>query len=342
MRVLWTHNFDPNLKNSGRFMYLLAEGVRKLGIDLELSYLGNLRSISNLYRAREKVRRIADEFDILHAQFGSACAFATAVATKIPKVLSLRGSDWYWYKEKLNYHAIHGFISSLMTRMVICNYDIVVAMSHRMVKDIRSFYPNLPVLFIPDPINIQFFKPLNKQPARSTLGFPDNNDKWVLFTTLTKTNSIKRTSLAIESVRRANYQMGGIYIRIASGLNYEEMPLFVGSCDMVLCTSVYEGWPNSIKEALACNLPFVSTDVSDLSEISKNESSCRICPPDAKILADNICEVLSTSGTIDLRPYIKEMDVPLISLKLVELYQDLVSKNGARRNSHRFGPSSLS
>lgn len=63
---------------------------------------------------------------------------------------------------------------------------------------------------------------------------------------------------------------------------------------IVLCTSTHEGWLNSIKEALACNVPVVLTDVSDLHLITDNEKDCRIYPPDAEIIVDNICDVLNS------------------------------------------------
>lgn len=331
MNVLWTHNFDPSLENSGTFMKIFAKGIRELGVDVELCYLGNLRSARNFWQARSLVKSIAGDFDIVHAQFGSACALATAAATHVPKVLSLRGSDWHRYKEKWNYLAIHSLMATAMTKRVIRDFDAVIVMSHRMVKEIRSVYPNAPVLKMPDPINLQNFTPLDKQVARALLGFSKNTEKWVLFTTVSNTNPIKRVPLAIEAVKRANQRMGGIQLRIATGLTSAEMPVFVGACDLALCTSLHEGWPNSLKEALACNIPFVATDVSDLADIAKQEPTCRICPPDPDILADNICDVLSTRKTIDLRSHVIEMDVPTISRRLVDLYQALLSRKQTQR-----------
>ena len=155
-------------------MHLCAEGVRELGVDLKLCYLGNLGSIRNILRARDYVRRLACEFDIVHAQFGSACAFATAGATNIPKVLSLCGSDWYRYKETLCYQAIHGLISTAMTRLVIRNYDTIITMSHRMEKEVKGVYPNLHVQSFPSPVSLEDFKPINKQDARTKLGFSND------------------------------------------------------------------------------------------------------------------------------------------------------------------------
>ena len=44
MRVLWTQNFDPAILDKGCFMYSAYEGLRDAGVDVQLEYLGNLRS----------------------------------------------------------------------------------------------------------------------------------------------------------------------------------------------------------------------------------------------------------------------------------------------------------
>lgn len=331
MRVLWTHNFNPQVKNSGSFMHTLAQGMRDLGVDLELCYLGNLRSFANVARAYRQLRQAAAAYDLVHAQFGSACAVATSGVQAAPKLLSLRGSDWYRYREKMGFPAAHGLMAAAMTRAVIGKFDAVVAVSHRMADTVSKRYPYLPVTVLPSPIDLGMFQPLPRSVARARLGFADDTEKWVLFTTMSTSNPIKRVPLAQEAVRLANQRMGGVKLRVATGLDHADMPLFVSACDLALCTSVHEGWPNCIKEALACNLPFVATDVSDLARIAAQSPSCRICLPDAEILADNICEVLSGSTEVDLRRHVEGMDVRGTSQRLLDLYEGIVSswKRGA-------------
>ena len=39
MKVLWPHNFTPSIKISGNFMHILADAVRRLGVEVGLGDL---------------------------------------------------------------------------------------------------------------------------------------------------------------------------------------------------------------------------------------------------------------------------------------------------------------
>lgn len=326
MKVLWTHNFDPTIKNSGIFMNILAQSMLDLGVELDLCYLGNLRSVKNLLNAYSKVKNISKNYNLVHSQFGSACALATLGAEDTPKILSLRGSDWHCYKEKIGFCMFHGIMANTMSRMSLKYYDLIITMSQRMSNEVTNYSPLSSVVSLVDGINLKSFQPIDKYTARAKLGFPDDKTKWVLFTTMSTDNPIKRVPLAMESVKRAKQIMPEITLKIATGIPHSKMPLFVGACDLILSTSTHEGWPNCIKEAFACNIPFVSTDVSDLSIIAKKEPSCRVCPPDPNILADNICEVLSLNYSKNLRHYVEFMDSAIISETLLQLYKQIISR----------------
>jgi len=323
MRVLWPHNFDFSKLNSGIFMRNAAEGLKSLGVDIQMEYLGRLTSPWRIIKAREHLQKISKNFDLIHSQYGSACALTVSKIKGRPKILTLRGSDW---NRKFTFNLgqnIHSMISSIFSRYAINSYDLVVNVSRRMESEVKERFPNIKTAVIPSPIDLQRFIPLNKLKARAELGFQNNTEKWILVTTAYTDNPLKRFKLAKKSVEIANKRMRNIRLRLASGIPHSNIPLFVGACDLVLCTSVSEGWPNSIKEALACNIPFISTDVSDLKEIVENEPSCRIVEPDPNEIALAICSVLQSNYEGDLRKYIYEMSIPSISLKMKKLYESV-------------------
>ena len=315
MRVLWTHNFDPLKLNAGCFMHTAANGLRALGVDVQFEFLGNLRYPWNLLAARKRVRLRARDFDIVHAQYGSACAFVTAGVDDRPTAVTVRGNDWNLHNQTFHPLYFHTRLARSMTRGWLGKFSAVLPVSKRLAKEIAQKVPESRITVMPSPIDLDLWKPRMYVPHGTCN---------VLFTANTPCDPIKRFSLCERTIAIAKQNIGDVTLRIASGISYADMPSFVATCDAVLCTSETEGWPNSVKEALACNVPFVSTDVSDLSEIAAQENNCRVCKPDPELLAKDLCEVLQAPRPMNLRRHVEPMDLKLSCERLMRIYESLV------------------
>lgn len=337
MRILWTHNFDPSIANSGVFVHKTAAGVRERGVDLHLEYLGNLRSIRQVLETRAQVKHLARDFDLVHAQYGSACAFVTGAARDVPRVVTLRGSDWNIHSSSFGFRYFHTRAASLFTRISLGRYDTIICVSRRVARSVQEHAPDARVEVSPSPIDLSRFVPRDKREAKALLGYPHCDDKWVLFNSLKLNNPVKRFALAKRAFDIAQARLGNLRLRLATELPHDQIPLFVSACDVILCTSDNEGWPNSIKEALACNVPFVATDVSDLGEIARIEPSCRVCPADPDVIADNLCEVLTGPEPANLRQHVSKMSVEAISQQLISIYEGLISRSRCPTRSANSG-----
>ena len=331
MRVLWTHNFDPKDPSKGSFMHTTAEGLRARGVDLRLEYLGNLRSPMQVLRARTRVRQLASQFDLVHAQFGSACALATAAAEGVPKLLTVRGNDWATHDATIGFLYFHTRVAASLTRRAISSFDGIIAVSRRLATQITGLSPGALVVVLPSSVDLSVFSPKDREMARAQFGHPQSREKWVLFNSVDLKNPIKRFYLAQKAFEIAQARHGNLRLRLATKLPRDQMALFVAACDLILCTSETEGWPNSIKEALACNVPFVATDVSDLRDIAAVEPSCRVCAADAEVIASNICEVLSMKAPHDLRRHVAWMSVDSIAEQMLATYEAVLSRYRQRQ-----------
>jgi teichuronic acid biosynthesis glycosyltransferase TuaC len=327
IRALWTHNFAPERPNSLVFIDIAADGLRACGVDVHLEYLGNLRSLTGLAAARKRVTAMTKGFDLVHAQYGSACALATAGAKGLPKIVSVRGNDWNVHSESRGFLYVHTRLARAMTRWSVGSYDCVLPVSSRMAAELSAFAPGSRIETVPSPVDRERFVVRDKLEARAQLGYPGSTDKWVLFNALNLDDPIKRFPLAKAAFELANARCGNLSLRLAHGLPHEALPLLVAACDVILCTSETEGWPNSVKEALACNVPFVATDVSDLREIARQEPTCRICIPEAATIAQSLCEVLASPERPDLRRHIASMSREASSLQLKDIYESLLARS---------------
>jgi glycosyltransferase involved in cell wall biosynthesis len=326
MRILWTHNFNPEQPNSQVYMNTAARGLIEHGINQHSEYLGNLRSITSLLAARRRLKCMAIGYDLVHAQYESACAVATASMNGIPKVVSIRGNDWNLHSNHVDFHYFHSRLARRMTCWSLKHYDCVLTVSRRIAMEVQRYSPDSNVAIFPSPIDLTRFVPRDKTEARALLGFPDCTEKWILFSALDLNEPNKRFVLAKTAFELAKAKIRNLRLCVASDVPYEQMPLFTAACDIILCTSETEGWPNCVKEALACNVPFVSTDVSDLRDIVRQEPICRVCPADPALLADNLCEVLSYESRPDLRKRVAFMSLDSMSDRLVSIYKSLLSQ----------------
>lgn len=324
LRVLWPHNFDPEKENSGVFMHLLADAFEIDDLYIQKHYLGNLRNPLSLLTAARALRKTASSFDVVHAQFGSACGLVSSAADA-PRVLSLRGSDFYFIRHGPVWPQAHGRLANSMTLGSIGRYDRVIVMSRRMKSEVANYVDDCRVEVIPDGVDMQQFRPMPRDQARAMLGSPEDHRPWILLPMLYAGNPIKRPELASEAVRHLKQMVPDVEFKLVSGVSHAQMPLLVNASSAVLLTSTHEGWPNVIKESLSCNVPFVSTDVSDLREIAAEEESCRVVPADPRALADALRHTILMPRSDTLRQRVAHMEKGLVAGRIHEVYKQVTS-----------------
>lgn len=72
-------------------------------------------------------------------------------------------------------------------------------------------------------------------------------------------------------------------------VKHEDMPFYLCAADVLISTSKWEGSPNIIKEAMACNIPIVSTDVGDVKRLLDGVHGCYTTSSEA----DNVSSKLN-------------------------------------------------
>ena len=105
----------------------------------------------------------------------------------------------------------------------------------------------------------------------------------------------------------------------------EEVNLHINSSDCVLLTSIREGSPQIIKEAMACNVPIVSTDVGDVKKLISDVDGCFISSFDPKDVAKNIYKVVTFNKKTEGRKKIKNYDNQMIADKVYNIYEMCLS-----------------
>lgn len=305
-------------------MYLAAAALKGQGVEPELLYLGNLRRPLDWMQAIRLVRNRAVDYDIIHSQFGSAAAAVTAFAPDARRVVSLRGSDWTPTVGGGLARSAHAAAASTMSRASLGRYDLAVCVSQRIARSVLISRPSTKVMVLPDPIDTALFHPVDRALARRQADVEDHGGPLVLFTALDRKIPNKRVELALAGVNWARREVPEIELLIATGRRFDEMPAVVASCDVALCTSIDEGWPNAIKEALACNIPFVATDVSDLATLAAREPTCVVVPPTPEAIGRALVRAIRGGPPENLPRLLDDMTMEAFGKALLAAYQGLL------------------
>ena len=206
--------------------------------------------------------------------------------------------------------------------------DAVIVVSEEMRK-------RIPGIVIPCGVNLGVFRPYDRDEARARLQWP--KDKFIILFPFDPTRPEKRYDLAKASVDRLVQQ--GVDAELMTVINVpnEEMPWYYSAANALLLSSDYEGSPTSIKEALACNLPVVSTNVGDVQEQLNGIAGPKICPPDADAIAHGLREAFgwSQNGQFQGRAAIARYDQAPTVERIVGVYTDVLANFRAKAVGRR-------
>jgi len=168
---------------------------------------------------------------------------------------------------------------------------------------------------IPNGVDLNLFREISREEARIKMGW--SHRKIVLWPA-NPAREVKNVTLAMESAKLLAGQQ--VELKVIHGEPTSMMPWFYNAADVVLVTSKWEGSPNVVKEALACNVPVVSTPVGDVAVWLNETEGCEVVPADAKLIADAVSRVLRWSRRINGRKVIQELDIERISSRLMNEY----------------------
>jgi glycosyltransferase involved in cell wall biosynthesis len=241
-------------------------------------------------------------YDIIHSHFGFTAPMAIS-QVGIPTVISLWGSDLFGSKGK-----VISLISSLGDEVIVTSE----AMRKEYGRDCHV---------VPHGVDTELFRPMNTQNARSELNW-DQSSKHVLFP-YSRDREVKRYGLAKQVVERAaetsSFQ---IKLNSVSGEHYDRIPLYMNAADVLLITSAWEGGPYTVKEAMACNLPIVSTDVGDVREMLSGVEPSSVRDDDE--LVDGLLKVLQRETRSNGREQALEISMAATGERISQIYRDLL------------------
>ena len=204
------------------------------------------RSAAEYARFYPAVAAALDDHDLVHAHYGLTAPFALALPRR-PVVVTLWGTDlmgeYGWIRRLSRYSARFA--------------DATVLPSRRMAGALGE-----PYTFVPFGVDAERFRPMPRAEARDRVGWSD--DETVVLFPYAPERPEKDYPRAERVVERAD---ADATLRTVTGVAHDEMPDYLNASDALLVTSRRESGPMVVKEAAACGLPIVSTDVGFVDDV---------------------------------------------------------------------------
>jgi glycosyltransferase involved in cell wall biosynthesis len=236
-------------------------------------------------------------------------------------VVTFHGSDVFGLGRKSGAR-LKSAVLRAVSRFVVQLASGVIAVSPEIKRELHRKDAHV----IPMGIDRKLFRPLAHDDARARLAWP-LDERTVLFVGSPK-NPIKRFDLAQDAVTLAagTFEFP-LALRVCENEAPETVPIFMNAADVLLITSRHEGGPLVLREALACNLPVVSSDVGDARTRLARVPGCILAASNKpETIAAALVSVLKDSKRVDGSAGIADLDEDAITGELVEIYQSVCGR----------------
>jgi glycosyltransferase involved in cell wall biosynthesis len=301
------------------FVARQAEFLRREGIHVDVFPFRAGRRLRNYAAAWREVHRRLEHgsYDLVHAQFGQSGL--TALPTRVPLVVTFRGDDLEGIIGENGRYIPAGWLLRMLSKAVARRADAAIVVSAHMKRHLpRSVDAHV----LPSGIDLNLFQPEPQAEARRRLGLPAE-PRLIAFVG-NPDLARKRYPLAQKAVEIVNRSIPA-QLLVGWGKPHHEIAAILNACDALVCTSMQEGSPNAVKEALACNLPVVSVPVGDVPLRLNGVKGCELCPDDrADTIAVALERVLRRGGRSEGRAAVQDLNERILTQRLIDIYRSVL------------------
>lgn len=245
---------------------------------------------------------------------------------------------------------------ALLERLTLPRYRHIFAVNRQEQREIEQWFPGSAVSFSPVGIDFDLFSPGDKGASRARLGIAPEAQVVLFAGRLAPEKGISHLLKAVadlaprhpllalylvgsgplEQALRAESQALGIqeHVCFAGYVDRLSLPDWYRAADVACLPSLFEGFPMTAAEAMACGTPVVATQAGGAEDVVR-EFECGILtrPRDASALGAAIAQVLNDSQNHSAPNIPRARDLLDWSAKLQRangLFQDMAQANTNR------------
>jgi teichuronic acid biosynthesis glycosyltransferase TuaC len=285
--------FISGIPQTWTFVETQTRALAELGWAVTLTVVDDRTSMRGIAR---NVRRLRGEIarsgaEIVHAQYGSiTAAVADAARGPLPLVISFCGDDLLGTPEPGLLWRIRAQASRSIGLIAACRAQSLVVKSRNLLSALPARFRGCAEI-IPNGVDEKIFAPLSRATARSKLGW-SASQLVVLFNAGMRGHPrVKNLPLAQATITELRQSHPLAKLETLCYTPQVDVALKMSAADCLLVTSLHEGSPNIVKEAMACNLPVVTVPCGDVVERLADVKPGCVVPYDAAQLASAIRQV---------------------------------------------------
>jgi glycosyltransferase involved in cell wall biosynthesis len=299
---------------SGIYAERQVASLREAGLTISTFDIGASHSPIHLFRKWRQLRKAVRSLkpDLVHARYGTVVATLSVLSGR-PAVITFCGSD---LNSGASVSVMRAFVGRLLSNLAALKARRIICVSDGLRKAL--WWRRDRAVIIPDGVDLDEFSPGSRDQARQELGW-DPDQPIVLFN-LGDDAKKKGFDLARAAMDVARSRVPGTALKIVQQVAPSRMPLHYRAADVLLCTSLNEGSPNVVKEALACNLPVVSVPVGDVEERLTNVRPSTVVPRDAERLGEALACVLAAGKRCNGRRHVAQLALPKVAKMVMAVY----------------------
>lgn len=317
-------NVKNGLPDISSFVQSQANSIGMAGWEVFIGVVDDRTSVSGIIR---NIRRLRQEIiqarpGLVHVQYGSMTALVSYLSKgTLPFVLSFCGSDLLGVPAPSFVWRVREQVGRFIGLWTARRADAIIVKSRNLLESLPANLRSKATI-IPNGVDTQFFRPMKKREARAKLSLPQE-DRIVLFYPNRNHNRyVKNFDLARLTVENLAKSVPDVSFQLLTNASAEGVLLMLNAADCLLVTSLHEGSPNIVKEAMACNLPVVSVPCGDVAERLAGTRPGKVCPYDAEALSAAIQEVFQTERRSNGHEQLvsQELTASMIAERLIQIY----------------------
>lgn len=293
------NGISPIVFNQGNSLIKLGHSISFFTINGK----GFKGYIKHIFTLRKFLRE--HSYDLIHAHY-SLSAIVAALAGGKPLVVSLMGSD---VKASFILKYLIKVFNFLFWKKIIVKS-----------QDMKTSCRIKTATVLPNGVDFGVFKPFSKGEALEITQW-NLNKQHILFAANPE-RKVKNYHLAKSAFELLNSK--DIELHSLIDIPNKIMPAYFNAADVVILTSHWEGSPNVIKEAMACNCKIVAVNVGDIQETIGDTSGCFVTSFDKNEIADCIIKALNHTQDPNGRHHIAHLNAEDIAQKLTNLYKEIL------------------